>query len=91
MSFARRVDANQAEIVEAIEKVGGIVTPLYRLGQGIPDLLVSFRQHWFLFEVKMPNGELSEDQLKWISKQRAPVYVVTDAMQAIGFLQDVRP
>lgn len=89
MTYARRVDANQADIIKAMEKVGAVVTPLYRVGQGVADLLVSFRQKWFLMECKVEKGELTEDQVEWIGKQRAPVYVVTSPLQAIGFLQDV--
>lgn len=91
MTFARRVDANQAEIVAALRKIGAAVTPLHTVGQGVADLLVSWRQRWFLFEVKSDHkGKLTPDEKRWIGEQRAPVFVITSASEAINFMQDVR-
>lgn len=87
--YARRVDENQAEVVKAIRQIGAVVTHLHTLGGGVPDLLVSFRQRWFLMEVKTEKGELTPDQVEWIAEQRAPVYVVSSPLQAVQFLQDV--
>lgn len=88
---AARIDENQPAIVKGLEKIGAKVTPLHRVGQGVSDLLVSFRQRWFLMEVKNPekpkaDRELTPDQKKWIGQQRAPVYVVNDAQEAIDIL-----
>lgn len=91
MTWARRVDANQAAIVAAIKKLGAEVTPLFRVGQGVSDLLVSWRQKWFVIECKTDAGDLTPDQVRWIGKQRAAVVVVTSPMQAVQFLLDVAP
>lgn len=91
MTYARKVDANQAEIVRAIEKIGAIVTPLYRLGHGVADLLISFRQRWCVMEVKTEDGELTSDQVRWIGKQRAPVVMVRNPMEAVYYLQRIAP
>ena len=91
MIWARRVDENQADIVKAIRKLGAEVTPLFRVGQGVSDLLVSWRQKWFVIECKTDTGELNKDQKDWIGKQRAAVVVVTSPMQAVQFLMDVKP
>lgn len=91
MRRAARVDANQPAVVEALRKAGAEVTHMHQLGGGVPDLLVSFRQRWFLMEVKSGEGVLSEDQRTWIGKQRAPVYVVKGPEQAVRFLNDVSP
>lgn len=40
MTYARKVDANQAEIVQAFRKLGFGVLDLSGVGQGCPDLLV---------------------------------------------------
>jgi hypothetical protein len=93
---AARVDANQAEIVAALRRVGATVQPLHAVGKGCPDLLVGFRQKNFLFEVKdgrRPPSErkLTTDEARWIGGWRGPVVVVTSAFEAIGFLQGVAP
>lgn len=96
MRRAARVDANQAEIVKAIRKIGAEVTHLHTIGKGVADLLVSFRQKWFVLEVKdgakcASARELTPDEEEWIGKQRAPVFVVTSPIEAVTFLQGVRP
>ena len=94
MRYAARIDENQPEIVKALRAAGAAVTPLHRVGQGVSDLLVSFRQKWIVMEVKNPfkpkaDQELTPDQVKWIGLQRAPVYVVTNAMEAVDFIKRI--
>lgn len=89
---ARKVDANQPEIVAALRKAGAEVTDLSRVGGGVPDLLVSYRKQWFLVECKdgkkPPSARsLTADQREWMYKQNAVTYVVNsvdDALKAIG-------
>ena len=52
MPKARRVDANQTEIVEALRAVGASVFLLHAVGCGCPDLLVGFRGVNYLLEIK---------------------------------------
>ena len=52
MRRAARADSNQAEIVDALRKVGASVQPIHTVGGGVPDLLVGFRGQNYLFEVK---------------------------------------
>ena len=48
MRYAKRVDANQDQIVSALRAAGAYVWPI-----GLPvDLLVGFRGHTWLMEVK---------------------------------------
>jgi hypothetical protein len=92
MTYARRTDENQSEVVAAIQKVGGVVTYLYRVGEGVSDLLVSFRNTWTVFEVKKDSRQkLTPDQIKWIGAQRAPVYVVTSGADAVTILTLIKP
>lgn len=92
MRRAARVDANQGDIVKAMRKVGAEVTLLHRVGQGVSDLLVSWRQKWFVIECKAKSkDDLTDDQRTWISKQRAPVVIVTSPLEAVDFLQRVAP
>ena len=91
MRRAAKVDANQSEIVAALRKVGVTVQPLHTIGQGCPDLLCAFRQVNFLLEVKdgskPPSArKLTPDEAKWIGAWRAPVYIVNNALEAVGLL-----
>lgn len=92
MRRAARVDANQAEIVQALRKLGAAVTAIHMVGKGVSDLLVSYRQKWFVLEVKdgakPPSArELTADEKTWIGEQRAPVYIVTSAHEAVEFIR----
>ena len=88
MRRAAKVDANQAEIVEALRKIGASVQPLHAVGQGCPDLLVGWRGIVSLLEVKdgskPPSArKLTEDQVKWHAEWRGQVAVVENVEQAI--------
>jgi hypothetical protein len=92
MRRAARADENQAAIVAALRKMGAAVTSIHRVGQGVSDLLVSWRQRWYVLEVKRDHkSKLTPDEKDWIGQQHAPVFVVTSAIEAINFMQGVRP
>jgi hypothetical protein len=92
MRLAARTDSNQSDIVQAMRDLGATVTSMHQLGKGIADLLVSWRQQWFVMEVKASAKEkLTEDQIDWIGKQRAAVVIITSPDEAVRFLQAVRP
>lgn len=81
MTFARakRRDANEPDVVNALVAAGAVVTRLD--GDGVPDLLVGFKGRSFLLEVKLPmgprgglpehreheggRGDLTAAQVKW--------------------------
>ena len=52
MRRAARVDDNHLAIVRALEKAGAAVTSLATVGDGVADLLVSYRNRWHVIEVK---------------------------------------
>ncbi len=96
MRRAARIDVNQPEIVQALRKAGAVVTPIHTIGQGVADLLVSYRQKWLVLEVKdgakPPSArELTTDERTWIGAQRAPVYIVNGVLEALAVLQTVKP
>lgn len=93
MRKAAKVDANQAEVVEALRTVGATVQSLAAVGVGVPDLLVGFRLKTYLLEVKdgkkpPSKRELTPDQILWhIDWNGGPCVVVTsvgEALAAIG-------
>lgn len=66
MRYAARVDRNQKDIIDALEKVGATVETIRSVHGGCPDLLVGFQGRNYLIEVKVPiEGRLSEIQMVW--------------------------
>lgn len=57
---ARKRDANEPEIVDALEKIGAQVTRIS--GEGAPDILVRFRGQLWAFEIKAEKGHQTEAQ-----------------------------
>ena len=82
-----RVDANHGEIVQALRQVGASVQSLAKVGDGCPDLVVHFRKHTYLLELKTAKGKLRPQQVAWQEKWDGPVHVarsVDEALKAIG-------
>lgn len=69
-----RKDGNQAALVLALRKLGASVTILN--APGLPDLLVGFRHHNFLFEVKTPDGATTPAQDLFLATWRGQARVV---------------
>lgn len=95
MRRAARIDANQPAVVEALRRIGAAVTPMHTLGNGVADLLVSYRQSWLCMEVKdgsLPPSKRALTDLEriWIGAQHAPVYVVTSPLEAIDVARRIR-
>jgi hypothetical protein len=89
--FARRIDANQSEIVAAARKAGASVLDLHNVGRDCPDILVGWNGNInLLVEVKSPRGRLSPGQKRFIRDWRGyPVYVVRSAEAMIELLESV--
>ena len=86
--LAKKVDLNQQQIVKDLRKLGCVVTDLSKCGKGIPDLLVSYQNNWYLFELKNPmqsksGQKLTGDEQKWINKQKAPVFIIRNIGDAL--------
>ena len=87
---AARVDANQAEITEALRGVGATVTPTHTVGKGFVDLVVGFRGENYLLELKTPHGGLSPWEQIWHDSWRGRAHIVRsveDALTAIGAVE----
>lgn len=86
MRHAARRDANEPDIVSALEAVGASVTRLD--GEGVPDLLVGWCSRTFLLEVKGPSGGLTAAQREWWATWKGGsghvVRCADDALRAIG-------
>ena len=91
MRRAARVDANQAEIVEALRAAGVSVLVLSQLGRGTPDLLLGTHMGNLLLEVKdgakPPSArKLTPDEERFFSTWRGPKAVVHSTATAFEAL-----
>ena len=84
--YGPRRDVNEAEIVDALVKVGASVVRLS--SKGVPDLLVGYAGITYLLEVKQPGEQLTGDQVLWHARWRGerPTIVtsIEQAKRAIG-------
>lgn len=78
-----KVDTNQAQIVDALRKVGASVAITSDLGAGYPDLTVGFRGQNYLIEVKILNGKLTRAQVLWHHLWQGQVSIVRNEMEAL--------
>lgn len=100
---AKRRDANEWTIVEALRAIGCSVQPLDQ-GGGVPDLLVGRYGVTLLIEVKNPDstggaeagekrtkgrGRLTRDQVKWFGEWRgARVIEVVNVEEAVAAVNE---
>lgn len=92
MGWARRVDATQGPIVDALEAIGVSVFDASRVGTGFPDLVWGYRQVTGLLEVKVQGGKLNQKQVGFHTRWRgAPVIVACTPEEAVnGVLRAVK-
>ena len=93
MRRAAKVDANQAEIVQALRQIGAVVQSLAAVGNGCPDLLVGYRNRLFLLELKDGNKPpsaqaLTPHQVEWHRVWQGRVVVVNSVESAIAAINN---
>ena len=95
MRRTARVDENQGLIVKALRACGATVRIITQ-GDGIPDLLVGYRGHTILMEVKDGNKPPSARQLttaeqiffdQWTGGK---LFIVNSVEEALDVLKDCR-
>ncbi|MCH2043981.1 MAG: hypothetical protein MK212_07530 [Saprospiraceae bacterium] len=91
MSFRRKakVDKNQAQIVEALRKVGAVVKHVHQL-KNLFDVLVFYRGNTYCVEIKssrkskLTEGELEcKQELESVGVAYWVIYSVDDAMKML--------
>jgi len=89
MSFAKKVDKNQAVVVKALRENGADVHLLHMVGKGIPDLLVAYEGKTILIEVKDgADKKLTPKQIKLFAKWKGgPLHRVNSVQEAIEVLK----
>lgn len=85
MNHGKR-DANQSEIVKALRGAGASVYDMADVGHGFPDLVVGYAGRIWLVEVKMPDGELTPDQVDFIRDCHGTVHVVHNVDEALAVI-----
>ena len=89
MSYIKKVDKNQKDVVKALRDYGATVFLLHTVGGGIPDLMVCYEEQTILLEVK--DGEsktLTPLQIKLFANwQGGPLHRVNSVQEAIEVLK----
>ena len=87
--YARKSDANQQEIIDALRECGYSVVSIHRVGKGVPDILVGKHGKNYLLEVKNPeySGELTDDEREFFASWRGQVDVVTTIEEALSMMR----
>jgi len=81
-AYAKKRDANELEIVRALEAIGATV---HRLD--VFDLLVGYRGRSHLIEIKTPSGKLTKLQVVFMENWKgSPLHIVTDSQTAIDIV-----
>jgi len=92
MTFAKKVDKNQANVVKALRDYGADVHLLHMVGAGIPDLLVAYEGHTILMEVKDgADKKFTPDQIKFIAGWKGGhLYRVNSSEEALDVLKSLK-
>lgn len=86
--FARRVDKNQPEIMQALQAAGYRCWSTHRAGFGIPDVLALSKTNIpVLLEIKMPGEKLTDAETKFHFVYDAPIAIVDSIEAAIKTMQ----
>ena len=83
--YAQKVDDNQREIIDALEAIG---CDVWVIGRPV-DLLVGYRHHNFLIEVKVPGARpdpRQQEQRDFIKNWRGQVRQLDSVDEAIALV-----
>ena len=76
---AKRVDANQREIVETLRRLGLSVLHLHTVGMGAPDIAVGYGGCSMLAEIKTKKGKFTKAQNEMMRWWTGGVYLLRTA------------
>ena len=93
--MAKRVDANQVQIVQLFRSLGCSVKPLHMVGDGFPDLAVGCSGVNLLVEVKdgskPPSArKLTDDEQVWHDEWRGQKCIVETDQDVINLVNKTR-
>jgi len=89
MSYIKKVDKNQKDVVKALRDYGAMVFLLHTVGGGIPDLMVCYADQTILMEVKDgADKKLTPQQITLFAKWTGgPLHRVNSVQEAIEVLK----
>jgi hypothetical protein len=89
MSYIKKVDKNQKDVVKALRDYGADVFLLHTVGGGIPDLMVCYADQTILLEVKDgADKHLTPMQIKLFANWKGGyLYRVNSVQEAIEVLK----
>lgn len=82
--FDAKRDLNEPEIVAALQKIGATVERLS--GKNIPDLLIGYKKHNYLFEIKSKSGILTPGQIDFHKNWKGHINVIRNIDEALNVL-----
>lgn len=90
--YAKKVDKNQSEIINAFKQLGASVLDCSHVGGGMPDILIGYRGHTVLVEIKSSvKAHFTEPQLKfmenWKGSAVCRINDIQGAITLVKFLQ----
>ena len=89
MSYIKKVDKNQKDVVKALRDYGCQVFLLHTVGHGIPDILCCYADESILMEIK--DGEdkkLTPQQITLFANwQGGPLYRVNSVQEALDVVK----
>lgn len=88
----KRVDRNQAEIVQAMRKIGATVRHTHMVGNGFPDIEVGYHGNNYLFEIKDPDKppsgrKLTPDEERFHQEWKGQADVIHSAEEALEIMK----
>jgi hypothetical protein len=85
---AKKIDANQKEIIANLRKCGFRVRSTASIGDGFPDIIVQARGCNFLFEIKMPGEKLTDNEEEFFAEwgDSRFVGIIHDTAEALEIL-----
>jgi hypothetical protein len=89
MSYAKKVDLIQKDVVKALRDYGADVFLLHMVGKGIPDALVAYNDQTILMEIKDgADKRLTPAQITLFANwQGGPLFRVNSVQEAIDVLK----
>jgi hypothetical protein len=71
MAYAKRVDANHGDVIDALRRCGWFCHDSSGAGNGFPDITAARGARLELIEVKGPKGTLTPEQLLFHAEMKA--------------------
>ena len=88
--YARKSDANQQEIMDALRELGYSVYSVHRVGKGFPDIIVGKRKKNWLIEIKNPeyDKKLTPDEQAFFDEWQGQVDMASTLDEVLEIISE---